>query len=86
MLATLEDATAPVEYTPTFREFAVVCSPPETQYTFRWCPWCGEELPKSLREEFYEEIWALGLDDDDDPLPAKYRSDAWWRQQPDLSG
>lgn len=43
------------------------------------CPWCGSQLPSSLRDEWFDEIRMLGHEPEDASLPAKYGSDEWWR-------
>lgn len=42
------------------------------------CPWCGTQLPASLRDAWFDELERLGLEPEDE-LPAPLRSDAWWR-------
>lgn len=41
------------------------------------CPWCGEALPPSQRDRWFDEIEALGLDPLADPLPPAYLDGAW---------
>jgi hypothetical protein len=43
-----------------------------------FCPWCGSKLPSSLREQWFDEIEALGVDPATGPIPSKYQSDEWW--------
>ena len=43
-----------------------------------YCPWCGEKLPNSKRDEWFDAIEALGLDPWNDDVPTEYQSDAWW--------
>lgn len=46
------------------------------------CPWCGEQLPRSKCEQWYERPYALGFDDPgSDAIPAEFNSDAWWRDE-----
>lgn len=42
------------------------------------CPWCGSQLPASLRDAWFDELDRLGRAPEDD-LPAPLQSDAWWR-------
>lgn len=45
-----------------------------------YCPWCGAELPASLRHRWFDELAALGIDDPlAQPIPEAFRSGAWWR-------
>lgn len=41
------------------------------------CPWCGEPLPPSQRDRWFDELEALGLDPLADPVPEAYRDGAW---------
>jgi len=45
----------------------------------KYCPWCGVELPKSMREAWFGEIEKLGLDPDDPKLPQRFQTDAWYK-------
>lgn len=42
------------------------------------CPWCGTHLPQSLRNEWFDAVDALDLDDGMPP-PARYLTSAWRR-------
>jgi hypothetical protein len=42
-----------------------------------FCPWCGERLPESKRDAWFDALEAQGIDPDVDPIPAPYRSGAW---------
>ncbi|MEZ5680649.1 MAG: hypothetical protein R3E14_05060 [Erythrobacter sp.] len=46
-----------------------------------FCPWCGEKLPESKRDEWFDAIEALGLDPWNDQAPVEYQSDAWWQNE-----
>jgi hypothetical protein len=42
------------------------------------CPFCGERLPASGRDDWFDRIEAAGLDDADfDKLPERYRTAEW---------
>jgi hypothetical protein len=45
-----------------------------------FCPWCGTELPKSLRREWFDRLESMGLDTLDTKIPIEYESAAWWCQ------
>jgi hypothetical protein len=85
MVNAVERNSSPIVYSPRFREFGVRDVGPmaEGAYTFAFCPFCGLELPASLRSEYFDELEALGFDDldiftSDDDLPAAFRDDTWW--------
>ncbi len=43
------------------------------------CPWCGSRLPDSKRERWFDEIEQLGFEDpDDEKIPEKYTTSAWF--------
>ena len=48
-----------------------------------YCPWCGQKLPASKRERWFEELDGMGIDYslfDTERVPEPYLSDAWWKQ------
>lgn len=49
-----------------------------------FCPWCGEQLPPSQRDRWFDELEAMGIDPDIHPIPELYRSGAW-RNAPAVS-
>ncbi len=70
----------PIVYVPNFREYGIQYTDGGTAYhVIAWCPWCGARLPESLRDAWFDELEALGIDPDDSDLPVRYRTEAWWR-------
>jgi hypothetical protein len=66
-------------YTPKFREYGIQIFDGGSSFmVIRYCPWCGMELPTSLRDQWFDVIDQLGLASESEQLPAQYRSDAWW--------
>jgi hypothetical protein len=41
------------------------------------CPWCGERLPPSQRDRWFDALEALGIDPLSDPIPHEFRTGAW---------
>lgn len=75
----LEDSNIPVEYGSRFREYYIRISDTE-QVVMEYCPLCGARFPTSLRDEWFERIWAAGLDGPEDiRIPETMRTDEWWR-------
>jgi hypothetical protein len=76
-----------VEFNPRMREWGV----PIPDYfgggtvVFEHCPWCGVRLPESLRDRYFEELWALSESGEDvpewDTRPPEYHTSAWWRRR-----
>lgn len=44
-----------------------------------YCPWCGEKLPASKRDQWFDAVEALGLDPWLDDVPDAFQSDTWWK-------
>ncbi|HYJ82767.1 MAG TPA: hypothetical protein VEW26_08000 [Allosphingosinicella sp.] len=42
-----------------------------------FCPWCGEALPPSRRDQWFDALEARGIDPLGDPIPQDFRSGAW---------
>jgi hypothetical protein len=83
MLRALTDDDIPIVYNPIFREYGILVSSRDSPVTqvIAYCPWCGSQLPKTLRSEYFDEIWGLGLEIESPSLPLRFRSDAWWRSE-----
>lgn len=45
------------------------------------CAWCGEKLPISKREEWFDKLEELGFSSPlfDENIPNEYKSDGWWK-------
>ena len=71
----------PVAYFPRFREWGVYYRDGLSFYTLEYCPWDGEKLPDSLREEYFRRLWDdLGLEIEDPRIPEEMLSDRWWKE------
>jgi hypothetical protein len=48
-----------------------------------FCPFCGVELPGSLRAEWFAALEREGVDDpfEAETLPDGFVSDRWWRER-----
>ncbi len=42
-----------------------------------YCPWCGEKLPESKRDEWFDLLEAQGIDPMNDPIPEEFKTSAW---------
>ena len=70
-----------VTYVPRFREYGlIVHDGGQSHLVIRYCPWCGSQLPESLRGEWFARIEALGMEPESSDLPVEMRTDAWWQQ------
>ncbi|MBX3458280.1 MAG: hypothetical protein KF820_08020 [Candidatus Paracaedibacteraceae bacterium] len=68
-------------YNDTLRSFGIKILDGGTSYQqITYCPWCGNKLPKDVRDKFFDIIYdELNLDGPDDPkLPEEFKSREWW--------
>ena len=77
MVRAAEDDRLSIVYWPRFREFGALYNDTSIQ-VFRFCPFCGEPLPPSLREVLYRKLGDEGVDALDLPPDSPYLSDEWW--------
>lgn len=67
-------------YIEKFDEYGIPVHDGGSSYIeIRACPWCGKRLPQSKRDQWFNELEALGFD----PLlgqdiPAEYHTSRWW--------
>lgn len=66
-----------VSYIPKFREYGlIVHDGGSSMIVIQFCPWCGTQLPASLRHQWFAELRNLGVEPQD--APQEYRTDAWY--------
>lgn len=77
-----ERAGVLVAFVPKFREYGLRIHDGGTSYVqIDFCPWCGNRLPGSLRDKWFEELERLGFDDPvSQEIPAAFRSEAWYAE------
>ncbi len=75
----LSSVDTPLEYDDRFREFGVETRGGHAVDLISYCPWCGEKLPESLRDEWFECLRRLGLEPEDAGIPESMRTGDWWR-------
>jgi hypothetical protein len=71
-----------VYYSSKFNEYGIPIGDDVSYISIEFCPWCGSELPESLRERWFYELELLGYEE---PLsvnnyPEKYKSSKWWKE------
>jgi hypothetical protein len=42
-----------------------------------FCPWCGERLPPSQRDRWFDQLEALGIEPATGHIPEHFQSSAW---------
>lgn len=71
----------PLVYSSKFREFGLAYADGGSSFLLiAFCPFCGEQLPGSLRDEWFDSLEQLGLEPEDSAVPEVFSSDRWWRQ------
>lgn len=81
MTSHIEAAELHLSYDYRFREYGIYYRSESGGASIQkllYCPWCGSQLPDSLRDAWFEELDRLGLEPEDE-LPTPLLSDAWWR-------
>ena len=73
----LREGDLTIRYNSKYREYGIDYKNEGSYQIINYCPWCGSELPKSLRDLWFEIIDALGVEPEGD-IPKSMQSDAWW--------
>lgn len=70
-----------VAYSDTFDEYGLIVHDGGASYlTISFCPFCGAELPRSRRDDWFDRLEAMGIDDPSEAdIPESFRSGAWRR-------
>lgn len=76
----VEDPDVPVQFIPKFREYGVAILDGGSSYlVMRNCPWCGQSLPESLRDDWFDALESIGIDPmDAAAIPDEYRDEKWY--------
>ena len=84
----IQDERIPIKYSPVLRSyFLPFITMKHVVHPIMHCPWCGNELPKSLQKEFFdilEKEYDIEpeLDIQNDPnIPEEFKSDEWWKKR-----
>lgn len=64
-----------IQYDVRFDEYWLPAG--EARQCLFYCPWCGEKLPPSKSDQWFDALEALGIDPLNDEVPDLYRSGAW---------
>ena len=75
-----EDQEVAIVNNRRFREYGIrVLDGGTSVIRIKHCPWCGRELPESLRMAWFSRLEKLGLEVGDPDMPEEMKSDAWWK-------
>lgn len=78
------------DYYPKFREYFIDY---KEDYgggiqLINYCPWCGSNLPNSLRDIFFDTLekdyhieTGIGEYEERKDIPLEFRSDEWWKKR-----
>lgn len=73
------DPTIPVDFIRKYREYGVrVLDGGSSHLRITFCPWCGQRLPESLRDAWFDGLERLGIDPYGDEVPIEYTDDRWY--------
>lgn len=71
-----------ISYIPMFDEYGIIVhNGGPVSSLIQYCPWCGQRLPDSRRDAWFEEIRGRGFEPDSDDLPERFQSDAWFADE-----
>jgi hypothetical protein len=67
-----------VLFIPKFQEYGLIFHDGGTAISgIAFCPWCGQPLPESQRDRYYDELERRGIDLDEDEIPAEFQDARW---------
>lgn len=84
IITMIADPHVPLVYLFRFREYGIQLDGGSAIQEIVFCPFCGQELPGSLRDAFFDRLDDLGLEPEDPSIPSDMQSDAWWRTNGEL--
>ncbi len=75
-----DNVDTPIIYIRKFDEYGIkIWDGGSSSITLGFCPWCGEKLPTSKRDLWFDEINKLGIDPWAEEVPDKYNTDEWFK-------
>jgi hypothetical protein len=81
MQVALEDEASGLAYGAVFREYGLTVDDGGSSFlVIDFCPFCGVELPQSLRDAWFARLNDLGLEPENPRVPPEMRDASWWRE------
>ena len=75
-----DDTDTPILYIRKFDEYGLkILDGGTSSILIDFCPWCGQKLPVSKRDLWFDQIENLGIDHWKDEVPEKFRTDEWYK-------
>jgi hypothetical protein len=67
-------------YIPKFDEYGIIIHNGGSAFSqIQYCPFCGSKLPESRRDEWFDKMEELGIDDfASADIPEEYKTDQWF--------
>jgi len=76
----LHEKKVQIGYVDKHREYYIQANGCAIQI-MEYCPWCGQKLPLSLRDKWFDELEKLGYDEPfDQNIPIEYTTSVWWKK------
>ncbi|MFC9688911.1 DUF6980 family protein [Kribbella sp. NPDC056951] len=78
-----ECADAVVTFSAKFQEYGLIIHDGGSSVLgISFCPWCGQRLPESQRDRWFDSLERLGIDPWSDEVPAEFEDDRWLGNHP----
>ena len=75
-------AKIPVIFIHKFREYGIKVIDGGTGFIeIQYCPWCGKQLPMSLRDEWFDALEKLGINplEEENLIPSQFLDGSWYQ-------
>lgn len=77
-----DNADTPIFFSRKFDEYGLkVLDGGSSSILITHCPWCGQKLPESKRDQWFDEMEKLGIDPWTENVPDKYNTNEWFRER-----
>ena len=76
----VDNADAIISYDPVFDEYGLpIYDGESSKISIDYCPWCGDKLAESKRNEWFTRLEKLNIDTTDETqIPESFKSDSWY--------
>ena len=79
----INERSTSLKYYPKMREFGIASIEPDGTLSrsfdsIYYCPFTGEKLPDSLRDEFFDLLEGMGLEPFHGAHPPEFETEEWW--------
>lgn len=77
-----DNADTPIVFSRKFDEYGLkVLDGGSSSILITHCPWCGQKLPESKKERWFDEMEKLGIGPWTEDVPDKYNTNEWFRER-----